>query len=38
MFEKDDSSNRKKKRLLLAVSFNAKFGLAFVLTLENTFS
>ena len=39
MFEKCDSSNRQQKWMVAPFSkFTAKFGLAFVPTLENTFS
>ena len=39
MFEEYDLSNRRKNEwLLLSVSFTTKFGLVFVLTLENTCS
>ena len=39
IFENCDSSNRQENEwLLLSPSFTAKFGLAFVLTLENAFS
>ena len=39
MFEKCDSSNRQKKWMVAPFSkFTAKFGLVFVLTLENAFS
>ena len=37
MFEKCDSLNSKNEWLLLPARFTAKFGLVFVLTLENAF-
>ena len=38
MFEKCDLSNRQKKRMVAPFSFTTKFGLVFVLTLQNAFS
>ena len=37
MFEKCDQIDSKTEALFLSASFTAKFGLVFVLTLENVF-